>query len=228
MSSDFKHNRRSHRLPGWDYRTPGSYFITIKTGDGIHYFNKAELKAIADKYWKEIPKRHAHVDLDEYEIMPDHIHGILVITRYPDSCGEKPFPGAVGGDAGYCRGSIQKFPAGASRMLPLQYPDTHGESTLTGNQKIRCHEYYLPGSISAIIQGYKNTARRVIRYEKGCEKFVWQRDFYDRIIRDAAEYERVAYYIRNNRRQMELKRKSVLKHRGVKCGARPWAVNLNT
>jgi len=48
MSSDFKHNRRSCRLHEWDYRTPGSYFITIKTGDGTHCFNNPRLKAIAE------------------------------------------------------------------------------------------------------------------------------------------------------------------------------------
>ncbi len=92
MSSDFKYNRRSCRLQEWDYRTPGSYFITIKTGDGTHYFNNPKLKAIAEKYWKTIPRRHRHVELGAYEIMPDHIHGIITIVRYPDPDGKKQIP----------------------------------------------------------------------------------------------------------------------------------------
>ncbi|HNF28553.1 MAG TPA: hypothetical protein PKV80_29075, partial [Leptospiraceae bacterium] len=75
----------SARLKAWDYSTPGCYFITICTKNREPYFGKIEdgemylsdIGAIAENFWKEIPKHFPNIQLDESVIMPDHIHGIL-------------------------------------------------------------------------------------------------------------------------------------------------------
>jgi len=81
-----KHNRRSIRLPGFDYSTPGAYFITICTRNRQHLFgNVIDGKMIlnpagrmVETIWNEIPQYYG-VNIDAFQIMPNHIHGIIII-----------------------------------------------------------------------------------------------------------------------------------------------------
>ncbi len=75
----FRH-RRSIRLKEYDYLQPGAYFITICTRDGELYFEQyPELKQIINRQWQEMPDRYANIRLDEFVIMPNHIHGIIIV-----------------------------------------------------------------------------------------------------------------------------------------------------
>jgi hypothetical protein len=83
-----KHHRRSIRLKGYDYTQPGAYYITLCTkarqclfGDVV----KGEMRLnslgyIAFTCWQAIPNHFPHVELDAFVIMPNHLHGILVIS----------------------------------------------------------------------------------------------------------------------------------------------------
>ena len=83
-----KHQRRSIRLPGYDYRSPGAYFVTIcvqggecllgEVLDGAMHLNR--FGQVAGHYWKRIPDHAPYVELDEWVIMPNHMHGIIVIS----------------------------------------------------------------------------------------------------------------------------------------------------
>jgi putative transposase len=83
----------SRRLPDWDYTTPGAYFVTIGIKQHRCYFGMVvdgemqlnPLGEIAEKYWKEIPLHHNNVELDEFVIMPNHIHRILILIDSEDS-----------------------------------------------------------------------------------------------------------------------------------------------
>ena len=84
-----KYRISSARLQTWDYRWEGIYFITICTQDKEHSFgeinddNKMQLSnigIIADILWHEIPNHSQNVELGAYVIMPNHIHGILILT----------------------------------------------------------------------------------------------------------------------------------------------------
>jgi REP element-mobilizing transposase RayT len=84
-------------LTGWDYGSHGLYFVTICTKDRFHYFGEieedemqsiaslqeTEIGKIAHGNWLQIPQFHPYVELDEFAIMPDHIHAILFINK-PD------------------------------------------------------------------------------------------------------------------------------------------------
>jgi len=82
-----KHNRRSIRLGGYDYAQPGAYFVTICTRDreslfghvvnGEMHFNEAG--EIAQRCWEDIPAHFPSVKLDAFVVMPNHVHGIIVI-----------------------------------------------------------------------------------------------------------------------------------------------------
>ena len=66
-----------HRLPFYDYRKPGAYFVTICTPERQPYFEIPELAAILQRQWEDLPRRFPTVELDRFVLMPDHLHFIL-------------------------------------------------------------------------------------------------------------------------------------------------------
>ena len=69
--------RRSIRLKGHNYSWTASYFITLRSEHHEPVFEMPELQSIIIEAWLALPVRFPHVQLDEYVIMPDHMHGIL-------------------------------------------------------------------------------------------------------------------------------------------------------
>ncbi|WP_338841665.1 hypothetical protein [Flavobacterium ginsenosidimutans] len=88
-----KYRISSIRAQWWDYGWNGAYFITICTQDRKHYFgeiqnNKMILSGvgiIADLLWHQIPIHHKNVELGDFVVMPNHIHGILIIDKQLDN-----------------------------------------------------------------------------------------------------------------------------------------------
>ncbi len=93
-----KYRTDSVRLKNWDYSSDGAYFITICTQDREHFFGNvvdgqmilSEIGQIADKFWKQIPDHFPFVILDEFMVMPNHMHGILFIDKNNDKNVETP------------------------------------------------------------------------------------------------------------------------------------------
>ncbi len=77
-----KHHRRSIRLKGYDYSQPGTYFVTICLNGREPYFELPEVRNIIEDAWKALPQRFPTIELDEFIVMPDHIHFIL--NLHPD------------------------------------------------------------------------------------------------------------------------------------------------
>jgi REP element-mobilizing transposase RayT len=84
--------RKPNRLKDYDYSQNGYYFVTICTKDKEEYFGKVEngkmilnkIGEIARNLWKEIPNHFNDISLDEYTVMPNHVHGIVIIVRNAD------------------------------------------------------------------------------------------------------------------------------------------------
>jgi len=80
---------KSHRLQNWNYGWNGFYYITICTKNRQHYFGKIEngemilnsIGMVANRFWREIPEHFNNVKLDEFVVMPNHIHAILIIDN---------------------------------------------------------------------------------------------------------------------------------------------------
>jgi putative transposase len=72
-----RYKRKSLRLKGRDYSAAGAYFITIRTYQYERFLEIPKLRYILLEVWKELPQLYPHVTLDEFVIMPDHIHFIL-------------------------------------------------------------------------------------------------------------------------------------------------------
>ncbi len=83
-----KHHRRSIRLRGYDYSQAGAYFVTICTRNHESIFGQImEGEMILNEYgqvmtecWIWLAKQFAYLDLDEWVVMPNHLHGIIIIT----------------------------------------------------------------------------------------------------------------------------------------------------
>ncbi len=78
-----KHHRRSIRLKDYDYSQAGAYFVTICCYGKKTYFENVKIQNIIEQCWAEIPQHFPNVSLDEYVIMPNHLHGILMLH---DAC----------------------------------------------------------------------------------------------------------------------------------------------
>jgi REP element-mobilizing transposase RayT len=87
MSANFR--KSQFRIPDWDYRKDGAYFITICTKNRIHFFGEinqrkmilSEIGKIAEECWLKIEGHFPNVHLREFVVMPDHMHGIIVIDK---------------------------------------------------------------------------------------------------------------------------------------------------
>ena len=80
-----KYNRQSMRLPTYDYASNGAYFVTICLQEHEPLLEKPELHTILIENWNSLPCRYPGVSLDDFVIMPDHIHFILWLTSHERS-----------------------------------------------------------------------------------------------------------------------------------------------
>ncbi len=78
-----KHHRRSIRLKGYDYSQPGAYFVTICLQGREPYLEMPKVRNIMEETWKTLPQRFPTIELDEFIIMPDHIHFIIWLRPHP-------------------------------------------------------------------------------------------------------------------------------------------------
>lgn len=185
------HNRNSIRMQGYDYSQPGAYFITICTHHKECLFgeiNSGKMKLstlgeIAYYQWIQLPYRFATIKLDTFVIMPNHLHGIIIIN-------ETQHPISRRGEAGENRhGSspkIQISPASPSNTNDYSLDVSKPGGTISG-------------SIGAIIQNFKSlTTRKINILLRSRNKPIWQRNYYEHIIRGETDYERIVEYIENN------------------------------
>jgi REP element-mobilizing transposase RayT len=167
-----KHHRRSIRLRNYDYSQPGAYFVTICTyqkqswfgeiKNGQIYLNQLG-KIVADE-WLKTCKIRPNFKLDEWVIMPNHFHGIVIINDYSgddQSLGARDAPLDLG-----------------ARDAPLQ-------------QK--------PNSLSSCIAGFKSAVtKRINLLRQNTDTPIWQRNYYESILRDEKYLAVVREYIINN------------------------------
>lgn len=141
----------------------------------------SEIGKIADKYWRQIPNHYPKVGLDEYIIMPNHIHGIIAIND-KNNIGNK-----TGNNVSTI--GIETPHWGVS----TKQPDTPAKQQTPGGYNYK----WKPNSLGSIINQYKSICTKRIRrfHDAG---FRWQPRFYDHIIRDDGSLGRIRQYIINN------------------------------
>ena len=177
------HHRRSIRLTAYDYRERGAYFVTICTHQRALLFADILIRAVVDEVWRRVIWA-GDDPPGEFVVMPNHIHGIIWL----------PGTNAVGAQqpgvllARSNPESVHRSAAVVAVAAPLQRLDA-----------VRRVE---SGSLAAIVRSFKAaTAKRInnLRNTRGAP--VWQRNYYERIIRDDRELETVREYILDNPRK---------------------------
>ena len=85
-------NRQTVRLKSWDYRFPAYYFVTICTHGRENLFENEQFKEIATNGLLNLPQKPAtqHLVLDEWVVMPNHIHAIFIFTKFPAKINNLP------------------------------------------------------------------------------------------------------------------------------------------
>lgn len=174
------HHRRSIRLKGYDYSQAGAYFVTIccggmecrfgKIGNGEMILN--EYGAIAYNEWAKLPERFPNFGLDVFQIMPNHMHGIIVLDEY-----------AVG-----------------AGLTPALDDDTPAQNASDGNDS-RATARVAP-TVGDIVGAYKslvfNECLDIYKSKNEIMGKLWHRNFYEHIIRTENSYHTISTYIINN------------------------------
>jgi len=203
----FLPRRRSVRLPQFDYAQPGYYFLTIcaKNMNGLfgqingNDVQLSPIGRITDECWRSIPTRFAGVELGPHIVMPDHVHGVVIIrpptAKEPDTTS---VPGAVADGT-----AIAKEPRRARCIVPLQPTVPAREFGVA-----------IAGSIATIVATFKAGVTREIgrRLGPSASKPFWQRGYYEHIIRDDRDFGKICEYIRTNPIRRTFKNEFHLRH----------------
>jgi putative transposase len=163
-----KYRVKSARLQGWDYRSPGWYFVTICTEDHRHIFGDVSdgqvrlspSGEIADSELRNLSSHYLNISLDTFVVMPNHIHAIIVIEGQ-----HRHFPNPIRSEP-CSRNSLIVIPPKA-------------------------------GSLAAIVRSYKSGVTYRC-HEKRPRDFAWQAGFYDYIIRTNIPLQAIREYIEQN------------------------------
>ncbi len=170
--------RRSIRLPAYDYTSAGAYFVTIcvwgrecALGDVVDgEMGLSDLGHIVAESWAWLADHHPYVTLDAWAIMPNHMHGIIII--HDDVC------------------------RGGSRTAP-----TTGIGAASSADKRK--------PLGRLIGAFKTTSTKRINEVRGLPGTpFWQRNYYERVVRNEGELRAIREYIADNPLHWQLDREN--------------------
>lgn len=203
-----KYRIKTSRLQNWDYGWNAAYFVTICTDNREYYFGDvivetpnlgvstitmqlSEIGEIAKKFWFEIPNHFPFVKLGAFVVMPNHVHGIVIIDKY-DNISMDSRTDVAGGDYGNDDGRNVETPKlGVSNDETHETTEPDNANTTGGKNK-----KWNPGTLGVIINQYKRIC--TINARKIHSNFGWQSRFHDHIIRDNKAFQNITKYILNN------------------------------
>jgi REP element-mobilizing transposase RayT len=183
-----KHHRRSIRLKDFDYSNPGGYFVTICASNRKYLFGKiANSKMQLNKtgkmiklVWNELPQNYPGVNTDIFVVMPNHIHGIIVLT--PVGAGPCACPGG-----GQPQGVVPTIPSTRA-------------SYDNGQPRGVAPTMLLPD----VVHRFKSLTATYYRHslkQQGLRSFpnkLWQRNYYEHVIRNEEKLNLIREYVLNN------------------------------
>lgn len=196
--------RKSPRTKGWDYGQTAAYFVTICTdnrklcfGD-IHngIMGLSHMGLVANWVWLQIPQQFSHVELDEYIVMPNHVHGILTIYDNRDN------------DRGDDRGDNRDDHRDAINRVPInrvpvnrdprnERDDTDLSIKPPGGATGRYNPMLSDGNLGRVLRWYKGRCTYEI-HQRNYPDFHWQGRYWDHIIQDNSSLDHIREYIYNN------------------------------
>jgi REP element-mobilizing transposase RayT len=148
MANDPRPRRQSLRLPAYDYSQVGAYFITVCTQNRLMLFGEVidsdvrlnEMGMIVQQTWDDLPRHYHCIDLDAFIVMPNHVHGIIILADQSE------------------------------------------------------RRYGIP----EIVRGFKTFSARHVNERAGKRGVLWQRGYYERVIRNEKALDGIRAYIANN------------------------------
>ncbi|MGE0680570.1 MAG: transposase [Candidatus Binatia bacterium] len=186
-----RHHRRSIRLPGYDYSQPGMYFVTICVEGKACLFGEVvkgemvtnKIGKIVEDEWLKTAVLRPSVKLDEYVVMPNHFHGIVEISHE-------------------CRGTARRAPTTNS-------PSREGETSRAPASEFGKPA---PGSLPTIVRAFKSAVTQCVHDLRGASgASLWQRNYYEHVIRNEDDLRRIREYIQTNPVRWELDRENPAK-----------------
>ena len=176
------HNRNSIRLQGYDYSSEGAYFLTICTYQRQHLFGKIEegimylnqYGQIVRDEWEKSASIRSEIELGNYVIMPNHMHAIVFIVDDPR------------------RGVRPNAPTPNANIMHTNtmYGQTNSQNKPPGLQS---------KSIGSLMSGFKSLVTKQINMIRNTPgEPVWQRNYWDHIIRNDESFDQIEDYIVNN------------------------------
>ncbi|MDO9256343.1 MAG: hypothetical protein Q7U54_12580 [Bacteroidales bacterium] len=216
-----KYRISSARLRNWDYASCGMYYVTLCTKNREHYFGQimkpvidkghfemqlSEIGKIVESEWVRTPevRQDMNLELGEFQVMPNHFHAILII-------GENQFnTKELNHDPNnYLNAPVRDaMPRVSIELDPESVPNPEIETNFNpefendlfdaSNLNLPSKNKFAPQAknLGSIMRGFKSAVTIYALDHKIV--FGWQPRFYDHIIRDYDEYQRIANYIRNN------------------------------
>ncbi len=217
-----RHHRRSIRLKGYDYTRPGAYFVTLCTHQRAHLFGRVvdgEMqpnvfgKIVQEEWFRTAEiRRNVVLHADEFVVMPNHIHGIIWIVE--DS-----------NDRDNSRGDLPVAPTtvAPTTVAPTEKPiaphQGQGDRLVAPRERPRGPA---PGSLGAIMAGFKSAATKRINQIRGTPGVpVWQRNYYEHIIRTQRALRAIQRYIIYNPLRWQMDR-----YNAAAVASDPWAADL--
>lgn len=193
------------RLRSWNYSWDGCYFITIKTKDRIPFFGEIVAGQmilngagkLAQELWEFIPKQFNFIHLGELTVMPDHIHGILLL-QHPDSHQNNK-------NSLVAKTCQPRADRDQTDYLPLKEDLTNTDYLASKNTGgiTGINNPMLQDSISKVMRWYKGRCSFEVR--KIGIPLEWQSRFHDHVIRDQNAFERISQYIIDNPKNWKIK-----------------------
>jgi putative transposase len=182
MSTDFP-SRKSLRMKNWNYGFQADYFVTVCTENMNEYFGEIvngkmilnDLGKRVEQEWLHTPeiRKDMNLKLDDYQVMPNHFHGILTI------------------------GSNEFNWWQSLKLLNDLQPYTHYNAKYLMHQPLRRKAVPQRKNLSSIIRGFKSAVTTYAR-KNGNSIFNWHSSFHDYVIPNKEAYNNISSYIRNN------------------------------
>jgi putative transposase len=195
------HRRRSLRLPGYDYGSAGAYFVTVCAAVGANghaprpfgeviggEMRLSDAGRIVADEWRLSATLRVELVLDEWIVMPDHVHGIVIIDH--GRCELSPTRETVSASSSVVGASSSVVGASSSVVgASSSVVGAYGHTPLRSPSK----------TIGAMIRGFKSSATKRINALRGTPGVpVWQRNYYEHIVRDEDSLDRIRRYITEN------------------------------
>lgn len=202
------HRRRSIRLKDYDYAQNGAYFVTLCAHERRHLFGEVvngdvalnEWGRIVQSCWDEIPAHYPMVELDAFVVMPNHVHGVIVIAN--DDVRAHRGDGDVGAQHGHdvrarrgdddVRAHRSDDDVRAQYIAPQHTPQPAPKRGVTPNN-------VTPNSLGSIVRTFKAAAsRRINRLPNPPDHPIWQRNYHEHIIRHTKSLDQIRAYVAGN------------------------------